>query len=224
MEKATKRYNTKVEIPISIILDTVFSNYNDDVELLCRQAFKYGFVDFDDKTNEYVLQKDYKEQDLYIDLDKEERKQHDFENKLIEKGKKLEKEYICLQQENQKLKNDNASIKKQMNTYRKRYKDLKETFDAEISQASKDFIELSEKDQKAILNLINFKNLINDGNRNYWKNLCAKKSAVIYCLEHWLKEKYDEIESPDMWYETIRDTIQEVQNKLQELKVEYDIR
>ena len=44
--KATERYSKKVEIPICVILETIFSGDNQDVETLSRYARDYGFVDF----------------------------------------------------------------------------------------------------------------------------------------------------------------------------------
>ena len=89
MNKASERYLTKVEIPISIILETIFSDDNQDVESLSRWALKYGFVDLikenGDKLGYYKLQDDYTKQSLYIWLDKEERQQYDYENFLCDK-------------------------------------------------------------------------------------------------------------------------------------------
>ena len=82
MNKASERYNIKVEIPISVILETIFSDDNKDVETLCRWAKKYGFVDLEDKY--YKLQEDYTKQSFYIWLSKKERKQYDYENYLID--------------------------------------------------------------------------------------------------------------------------------------------
>lgn len=82
MNEASKRYDVKVEIPITVILETIFSDDNKDVETLCRWARKYGFVDFEDKY--YKLQKDYNKQSFYVLLDKKERKQYDYENYLCE--------------------------------------------------------------------------------------------------------------------------------------------
>lgn len=89
MNKASERYNTKVEIPISVILETIFSTDNKDVETLCRWAKKYGFVDLvkedGEKLGYYKLQDDYTKQSFYIWLNKEERKQYDYEDYLIDK-------------------------------------------------------------------------------------------------------------------------------------------
>ena len=87
MNKTSERYSTKVEIPISVILETIFSDDNKDVETLCRWAKKYGFVDLED--NHYKLQPDYTKQSFYILLDKEERKQYDYEDYLIDENEKL---------------------------------------------------------------------------------------------------------------------------------------
>jgi len=88
MNKASERYNTKVEIPISVILETIFSDDNKDVETLCRWAKKYGYVDLikenGDKLGYYKLQDDYTKQSFYVWLDKEERKQYDYENYLLD--------------------------------------------------------------------------------------------------------------------------------------------
>ncbi len=91
MSDASKRYNTKVEIPISVILETIFSSDNHDVETLSRWALKYGFVDLKEKKGHkyYQLQDDYTKQSFYVWLDKEERKQYDYENYLIEEIEKL---------------------------------------------------------------------------------------------------------------------------------------
>lgn len=82
-KEATDRYSVKVEIPITVILETIFSTDNNDVETLCRYARKYGFVDFDEKEKVYKLQKDYNKQDFYVWLSKEERKQYDYESTLL---------------------------------------------------------------------------------------------------------------------------------------------
>lgn len=89
MNKASERYSTKVEIPISVILETIFSSDNKDVETLCRYARKYSFVDFED--NCYKLQDDYRKQDYYIWLSKKERKQYDYEDYLLNENEKLQK-------------------------------------------------------------------------------------------------------------------------------------
>lgn len=100
MNKASERYNTKVEIPISVILETIFSDDNHDVKTLCRWAKHYEFVDLvkengKDKLGYYRLQDDYTKQSFYIYLDKEERKQYDYEDflldKIEEKGKEIER-------------------------------------------------------------------------------------------------------------------------------------
>lgn len=100
MNKASERYNTKVEIPISVILETIFSDDNHDVETLCRWAKHYGFVDLikeneKDKLGYYKLQDDYTKQSFYVLLDKKERKQYDYEDYLLdeleEKDKEIEK-------------------------------------------------------------------------------------------------------------------------------------
>lgn len=113
MNKTSERYSTKVEIPISVILETIFSDDNKDVETLCRWAKKYGFVDLED--NHYKLQPDYTKQSFYILLDKEERKQYDYEDYLIDENEKLKERineaisYIseyCLYDEKSKDFND----------------------------------------------------------------------------------------------------------------------
>lgn len=96
MNKASERYNTKVEIPISIILETIFSEDNHDVETLCRWAKRYGFIDLikeneKDKLGYYKLQDDYTKQSFYMWLDKEERKQYDYENYLLDEIEKKDK-------------------------------------------------------------------------------------------------------------------------------------
>lgn len=93
-KEATDRYNVKVEVPITILLETIFSDDNEDVESLCRWARKYGFVDLieDEHGKYYKLQDDYNKQDFYIWLDKEERKQYDYENKLLDRIEELEKD------------------------------------------------------------------------------------------------------------------------------------
>lgn len=93
MNKASERYNTKVEIPISVILETIFSDDNHDVETLCRWAKHYEFVDLikeneNDKLGYYKLQDDYTKQSFYVLLDKEERKQYDYEDYLIDELEK----------------------------------------------------------------------------------------------------------------------------------------
>lgn len=96
MNKASERYNAKVKIPISVILETIFSDDNHDVETLCRWAKHYGFIDLikkneNDKLGYYKLQDDYTKQSFYIWLSKEERKQYDYEDYLLEKLDKIEK-------------------------------------------------------------------------------------------------------------------------------------
>ena len=90
MNKASERYNTKVEIPISVILETIFSDDNHDVETLTRWAKHYEFVDLIEKDEHkyYKLQDDYTEQSFYIWLSKEERKQYEYEDYLIEELEK----------------------------------------------------------------------------------------------------------------------------------------
>ena len=90
MNKASERYNTKVEIPISVILETIFSDDNHDVETLSRWAKQYGFVDLIEKDEHkyYKLQDDYTKQSFYIWLSKEERKQYEYEDYLIEELEK----------------------------------------------------------------------------------------------------------------------------------------
>lgn len=85
MNKISERYNTKVEVPISIILETIFSDDNHDVETLSRWAKHYNFVDLIEKEGKkyYQLQKDYKKQSFYIWLSKEERKQYEYEDYLL---------------------------------------------------------------------------------------------------------------------------------------------
>ena len=97
MNKASERYNTKVEVPISVILETIFSNDNEDVETLCRWAKHYGFVDLvkeneNDKLGYYKLQDDYTKQSFYIWLNKEERKQYEYENHLLDRLEEKDKE------------------------------------------------------------------------------------------------------------------------------------
>ena len=104
MNKVSERYNTKVEIPISVILETIFSDDNKDVETLCRWAKHYGFVDLvkeneKDKLGYYKLQDDYKKQSFYIWLDKEERKQYDYEDFLLDKIEEKDKEIERLNKE-----------------------------------------------------------------------------------------------------------------------------
>lgn len=110
MNKASERYNTKVEIPISIILETIFSDDNHDVETLCRWAKHYEFVDLikkdeNDKLGYYKLQDDYTKQSFYVWLDKEERKQYDYEDYLLDEIDKYKnvidkiKEYCELNKE-----------------------------------------------------------------------------------------------------------------------------
>ena len=92
MNKASERYNTKVEIPISVILETIFSDDNKDVETLSRWAKHYGFVDLIEKDEHkyYKLQDDYTKQSFYIWLSKEERKQYEYEDYLLDKINDLE--------------------------------------------------------------------------------------------------------------------------------------
>ena len=92
MNKASERYNKKVEIPISVILETIFSSDNHDVETLTRWAKHYGFVDSIEKDGHeyYKLQDDYTKQSFYMWLSKEERKQYECEDYLIEELEKYE--------------------------------------------------------------------------------------------------------------------------------------
>lgn len=96
MNKDFERYNTKIEIPVSVVLETIFSTDNKDVETLSRWALKHVFVDLieDKKGKYYKLQDDYTKQSFYILLNKEERKQYDYEDYLIgqveEKDKEIE--------------------------------------------------------------------------------------------------------------------------------------
>jgi len=104
MNKASERYNAKVEIPISVILETIFSDDNKDVETLCRWAKHYGYVDLikenGDKLGYYKLQDDYTKQSFYVLLNKEERKQYDYEDYLLDENQRKDniinelKEYI----------------------------------------------------------------------------------------------------------------------------------
>lgn len=89
---ASERYNTRVEIPISIILETIFNDDNHDVETLSRWAKHYGFVDLIEKDSHkyYKLQDDYTKQSFYIWLSKEERKQYEYEDYLLDKISDLE--------------------------------------------------------------------------------------------------------------------------------------
>ena len=92
MNEISNRYNVKVEIPISVILETIFSDDNHDVETLTRWAKHYGFVDLIEKDGHeyYKLQDDYTKQSFYVWLSKEERKQYEYEDYLIEKLEKYE--------------------------------------------------------------------------------------------------------------------------------------
>lgn len=101
-KEATDRYSVKVEIPITIILETIFSSDNQDVESLSRWAKKYGFVDFvkdEGKYGAYRLQDDYNKQDFYVLLDRDERRQYEYENFLLDKIEKLEKELASAKEE-----------------------------------------------------------------------------------------------------------------------------
>lgn len=102
-KEATDRYSVKVEVPITVLLETIFSDDNQDVEILSRWAYKYGFIDLikDDTTKYgyYKLQDDYNKQDFYIWLDKEERKQYDYENKLLDRIEEKDKEIERLKKE-----------------------------------------------------------------------------------------------------------------------------
>ena len=109
LNEQSKRYNTKVEIPISVILETIFSDDNRDVETLCRWAKHYGFVDLikkneNDKLGYYKLQDDYKKQSFYMWLSKEERKQYEYEDYLIDQ----------LQQKENTIKEARECIKENM--------------------------------------------------------------------------------------------------------------
>lgn len=86
LNREFERYNTKIEIPASVVLETIFSSDNHDVETLSRWALKYGFVDLVKKENGkyYQLQDDYEKQSFYTYLSKKERKQYEYEDYLIE--------------------------------------------------------------------------------------------------------------------------------------------
>lgn len=86
-KEATDRYSVKVEIPITVLLETIFSTDNQDVETLSRWVHKYGFADLIEKDGKkyYKLQKDYDKQDFYTWLSKEERKQYDYEDVLLDR-------------------------------------------------------------------------------------------------------------------------------------------
>lgn len=86
MNKEFERYNTKIEIPASVVLETIFSSDNKDVETLSRWALKYGFVDLVEKEDGkyYKLQDDYEKQSFYTYLSKKERKQYEYEDYLID--------------------------------------------------------------------------------------------------------------------------------------------
>jgi len=104
MNKESERYNTRVEIPISVILETIFSDDNEDVETLCRWAKHYGFVDLikeneNDKLGYYKLQDDYTKQSFYIWLSKEERKQYEYEDTLLDRIEEKDKEIERLSKE-----------------------------------------------------------------------------------------------------------------------------
>ena len=91
LNKEFERYHTKIEIPASVVLETIFSTDNKDVETLSRWALKHGFVDLVEKENGkyYQLQDDYEKQSFYTYLSKKERKQYEYEDYLIEQlGKK----------------------------------------------------------------------------------------------------------------------------------------
>jgi hypothetical protein len=94
MNKEFERYNTKIEIPASVVLETIFSTDNKDVETLSRWALKYGFVDLIEKEDGkyYQLQDDYEKQSFYTYLSKKERKQYEYEDYLI--GQLEQKENI----------------------------------------------------------------------------------------------------------------------------------
>ena len=86
LNKEFERYNTKIEIPVSVILETIFSTDNKDVETLSRWALKHGFVDLIEKEDGkyYQLQDDYEKQSFYTYLSKKERKQYEYEDYLID--------------------------------------------------------------------------------------------------------------------------------------------
>lgn len=94
MNKEFERYNTKIEIPASVVLETIFSSDNKDVETLSRWALKYGFVDLVEKEDGkyYKLQDDYEKQSFYTYLSKKERKQYEYEDYLIEQIDEKEQE------------------------------------------------------------------------------------------------------------------------------------
>ena len=113
VNKASERYNTKVEVPISVILETIFTDDNHDVETLCRWAKKYGFVDLveDGDHKYYKLQDDYTKQSFYIWLNKEERKQYDYEDYLTEEVEKLKEKYENLLKTYDRMYNINCKAR-----------------------------------------------------------------------------------------------------------------
>ena len=100
MNKEFERYHKKVEIPISVIIETIFNSDNHDVETLCRYAKEYGYVDLikedGKKLGYYKLQDDYTKQSFYTYLSKTERKQYDYENYLCDEVEKKDKEIYRL--------------------------------------------------------------------------------------------------------------------------------
>lgn len=113
MNKESERYLTKVEIPISVVLETIFSDDNEDVETLSRWALKYGFVDLikkdGDKLGYYKLQDDYTKQSFYVWLSKEERKQYDYEDYLLDKIDQLTNNWNELEEYIRKLDDNENS-------------------------------------------------------------------------------------------------------------------
>ena len=151
--KIDERYNTKVEIPISVILETIFSDDNRDVETLCRWAKHYGFVDLikkneNDKLGYYKLQDDYKKQSFYIWLSKEERKQYDYEDYLLDENEKLKNQ---LQQKENIIKEVKQQLLNKKNIVEKsKYLDwnIKQEWDKRIVNKIDEIIKITDEGNK----------------------------------------------------------------------------
>jgi predicted RNase H-like nuclease (RuvC/YqgF family) len=51
--------NEEKEIPINLMIDAVFNNFNDDTELMARWLFKNGYIN-KNKDGNYIINKKYK--------------------------------------------------------------------------------------------------------------------------------------------------------------------
>lgn len=135
LNKEFERYNTKIEIPVSVVLETVFSTDNKDVETLSRWLLKYGFVDLIEKEDGkyYKLQNDYTKQSFYTYLSKEERKQYDYEDYLIDQ---LEQKENIIKEVREYMENQMKALRLSNEMYSYIKKHILEILDKDIPKKS----------------------------------------------------------------------------------------